>query len=92
VIFRRSQRFKRAFQALPASAQRKALKAFALFAENPRHPSLQIKKIKGTEAVWEGRINRHYRFTFHYETLPDSAEVVCVFRNVDNHDEYLKNP
>jgi plasmid maintenance system killer protein len=77
---------------LPATTQRKALKAFALFAENPRHPSLQIKKIKGTENIWEGRINRQYRFTFHYETLANSADVICVFRNVDNHDECLKNP
>ena len=92
MIFRRSERFKRAFRVLPANIQKKALKAFALFAENPRHPSLQIKKIKGFEAVWEGRIDRQYRFTFHYETPAYGEEVICVFRNVDNHDKCLKNP
>lgn len=93
MIFRRSERFKRAFRLLPANIQKKAVRAFALFAENPRHPSsLQIKKIKGVENIWEGRIDRQYRFTFHYETLANSEEVMCVFRNVDNHDECLKNP
>ncbi len=98
MILRRSERFKRAFQELPAGVQRKALKAFALFAENPGHPSLRIKKIKGFEDIadkdhpWEGHINRRYRFTFHYESLSGSEEVICVFRNVDNHDECLKNP
>ncbi len=92
MIFRRSKRFKRAFRALPTGIQEKALKAFRLFAENPHHPSLHIKKIKGLEDVWEGRIDRQYRFTFHYETLTGSEEIVCVFRNVDNHEECLKNP
>jgi len=92
MIFRRSERFKRAFKILPASVQKKALKAFVLCAENPKHLSLQVKKIKGFEDIWEGHIDRQYRFTFHYETLADSAEIVCVFRNVDNHDECLKNP
>jgi hypothetical protein len=92
MIFRRSERFKRAFQALPSNVQKKALTAFTLFAENPRHPSLQVKKIKGLENVWEGRINRNYRFTFHYESQAEGEEIACVFRNIDNHDECLKNP
>lgn len=92
MIFRRSDRFRRAFRVLPASVQKKARKAFALFAENPGHPSLRIKKIKGFEDIWEGRIDRQYRFTFHYETLANSEEIIWVFRNVDDHDECLKNP
>lgn len=92
MIFRRSERFKRAFQALPASVQKKALKAFVLFADNPRHPSLQIKKIKGLENVWEGQIDRQYRFAFHYETLANNKGFFCIFRNADNHEECLKNP
>lgn len=92
MIFYRSERFKRAFQGLPTGTQKKALKAFAMFADNPRHPSLHITKIEGFEDIWEGRIDRQYRFTFHYETLANSEEIICVFRNVDNHDECLKNP
>jgi len=35
--------------------------------ENPQHPSLQIKKMKGYENHWEGRVTLHYRFTFMIE-------------------------
>jgi mRNA-degrading endonuclease RelE of RelBE toxin-antitoxin system len=92
MIYRRSQRFYKAFHALPPSIQVKALKAFKLFAADPQHPSLGIKKIKGAEGLWEGRVDRAYRFTFHYETEPTSGEKMCVFRNIDNHDECLINP
>ncbi len=91
MIFRRSARFLKAFRALPREAQAKAVKAFLLFEQNPRHPSLVTKKIKGREGIWEGRIDQNYRFTFHYEQ-DVSGETVCIFRNVDSHDECLKNP
>lgn len=38
------------------------------------------------------RIDQQYRFTFHYEKDEATGEIICVFRNVDNHDECLKNP
>lgn len=89
--YRRTEHFKQAFQALPTGIQEKAAKAFHLFQENPRHPSLVIKKIKGTADIWEGRVDQGYRFTFHYEKMAD-GETVMVFRNIDNHDDCLKNP
>jgi hypothetical protein len=42
--------------------------------------------------IWEGRIDRQYRFTFQFEKDEDSGKVICVFRTMDNHDECLKNP
>jgi hypothetical protein len=56
MIFRRSERFKRAFRVLPAGVQKKALKAFSLFAENPRHPSLHIKKITASRTFGRGEL------------------------------------
>jgi plasmid maintenance system killer protein len=53
---------------------------------------LGVKKMQEYQGVWEGRIDQQYRFTFHYERHPESDETICVFRNVDNHDECLKNP
>jgi mRNA interferase RelE/StbE len=90
--YRRSDHFKQAYQNLPAAIQDKAKKAFRLFQEDPRHPSLVVKKIKGTADIWEGRVDQQYRFTFQYEKDTDSGERVVVFRNIDNHDECLKNP
>jgi mRNA-degrading endonuclease RelE of RelBE toxin-antitoxin system len=92
MIYRRTARFKKAYQALPKPVRRKVIKAFTQFQEDPTYPSLGIKKIKGYEDIWEGRIDQQYRFTFHYETHPETDESICVFRNVDNHDECLKNP
>lgn len=88
--FRRTERFKKAFRALPAHIQGKAIKALRLLAENPRHPSLQAKKIQGTENIWEGRVDQKYRFTFQLENEDD--QMIIVLRNIDNHDDCLKNP
>lgn len=92
MIYRRTQRFHKAFCALPAEIQAKAAKAFLLFQADRQHPSLGTKKIKGAEEIWEGRVDRAYRFTFHYENDPTSGETICIFRNIDHHDECLKNP
>ena len=67
MILARTQRFKKEFESLPASIQERARKQLALLFTNPRHPSLQIKKMKGYENLWEGRITQHYRFTFRVE-------------------------
>ena len=90
MILRRTNRFTKQYQTLPDEIREKAKKAFRLFAEDQSHPSLGIKRVKGTKDIWKGRIDVHYRFTFHYEH--HDGDTVCVFRNVDNHDECLKNP
>lgn len=92
MIYRRSERFRNAFKALPRDIQAKVIKAFALFRQDRDHPSLVVKKVKGNLDIWEGRIDHSYRFTFHYETDANMGETICVFRNVDNHDECLRNP
>ena len=91
MIFRRTERFKKAFRRLPADIKEKVFKAFCLFKENPMHPSLMIRKMQGLEDIWEGRIDQQYRFTFHYEKDENKGEIICVFRNIDDHDECLKS-
>lgn len=67
MILARTRRFKKEFESLPASIQERARKQLTLLLTNPRHPSLQIKKMKGYENLWEGRVTQHYRFTFRVE-------------------------
>lgn len=67
MILARTQRFKKEFESLPPPIQQRARKQLALLLTNPRHPSLQIKKMKGYENLWEGRVTQHYRFTFRVE-------------------------
>ena len=46
---------------------------------NPRHPSLRIKKLRGTDK-FEIRVSKGYRLTFRY------ADDVLELRRVGTHD------
>jgi len=39
-------------------------KQLGLLQENFRHPSIQTKKYDETNDIWQGRVNRDYRFYF----------------------------
>ena len=73
------------YNALPESIKDRADKQFVLLLENPHHPSLQIKKIKGHPNIWEGRVTKSYRFTFQI-----SGEIYLL-RRIGTHD-ILKTP
>jgi mRNA interferase RelE/StbE len=64
---RPTERFAKDYARLPQRLQDRVDKALGLLLENPGHPSLQIKKIKGHENRWEGRVNLLYRFVFSIE-------------------------
>lgn len=61
-----------------------AEKQLALFLENPRHPSLHVRKMQGREDLWEGRITIHYRFTF--KIVGDTYHL----RRIGTHEIYKK--
>jgi len=90
MIFIRSERFKRAFQALPKEVQKKAVRALRLMASDMHYPALVVKKVQGYPDIWEARVDIKYRLTFQYEQK--EGETICILRNIDNHDECLKNP
>lgn len=81
-----TNRFKKAYQKLLADIQQKVKKALTFLNKNPHHPSLQVHKIQGTDNIYEGRVDQKYRFSFQFEGNDK------ILRNVDNHDECLKNP
>jgi len=53
--------FWRAYARLGEAQRQAAGRAYALFAENPEHPSLRFKKLGGYDHVWSVRINEQYR-------------------------------
>lgn len=59
-----ARRFQEEFAALPPHIKERARKQLALLLTNPKHRSLFLKKLKGYENMWEGRITQQYRFTF----------------------------
>ena len=80
------ERFRKSYQVLPHDIQQKIDKQLALLAENPRYPSLQVKRIKGTKGLWEARVDLHYRMTF------EMAGETLYLRVVGHHDEVLRHP
>ncbi|MBX7234603.1 MAG: hypothetical protein K1X65_09485 [Caldilineales bacterium] len=46
------------YWALPPEIRSLADKSYELLKENPRHPSLQLKRI---EELWSVRVGKHYR-------------------------------
>jgi hypothetical protein len=46
------------YRRLPADIQRTADKSFALLKLDPRHPSIQFKKL---DVIWSARVGLHHR-------------------------------
>ena len=80
------------FAKLAKEIQVAAVEAFKLFETNPSHPSLQIEKLPGTGGIWSGRVTKHYRWTFHYETDKVTGARVCVHRRIGTHDAVYESP
>lgn len=62
----RTERFKKSVLELDERTREKLKKQLRHLMTNPRHPSLQVKKIKGTHSIFEARVNDLYRFTFEF--------------------------
>lgn len=84
--FIETARFKRVYKSLPDEVKIKVKETLRTMAINIRHPSLQVKKIKGTKNIWEARVSLDYRLTFQL------IQNYIILRNVGPHDSTLKNP
>jgi hypothetical protein len=58
---RTTDRFRKSFAKLPADVQKQADRAFVLWRRNPNHPSLQFKRIHGSDPIYAVRIGIHWR-------------------------------
>ncbi len=72
------------YRALPADIRERADKQFALLKANPRHPSLQFKKLteRGGQEIWSARVTRKYRAL----AAKDEADYVWLW--IGEHDTY----
>ena len=56
------------FEKLTPTLQQRSKKQFRFLADDLRHPSLNAKKFpEAGEGIWQGRIDRSYRFYFTIE-------------------------
>jgi len=61
----RSPGFDRAYKKLPGEVRERFKEKLRLLeASLFTHPSLRVKKIKGTANIWEASIDMNHRFTF----------------------------
>jgi mRNA-degrading endonuclease RelE of RelBE toxin-antitoxin system len=79
-------RFQRAYAALLPQDQKQVQKALRQMAGDLRHPGLGVKRVRGTQGIWEARASRALRITFETE-----GEFI-ILRNVGRHDEALGSP
>jgi len=77
--------FKKDYDSLTPFIQGQTDKKLALLISNPRHPSIQVKKMKGTKDIWEARVSRNYRMTFNL------VEDYLILRRIGTHD-ILRKP
>ena len=82
-----TERFKKSALELSPEVGAKLRKQIGLLAADPRHPSLRVKKIKGTGSVFEARVDRDIRLTFEFGV---GREI--ILRVVGPHDPTLKRP
>ena len=81
-----TERFVRQYERLPKTIQKKVDKALRLLDADFRHPGLRSHPVEGVVGIFEAYVDAKYRMTF------ERHRNVLVMRNVDNHDECLKNP
>ena len=81
-----SNLFKQKTKLLEENAKKALKSKLELMEENPKHPSLRTKKIKGTKDIYEASITMNYRMTWQY--YKDGI----LLRNIGEHDKTLKNP
>ncbi len=86
MTFRRTERFKRAYKKLDPKQQSRIKKAILAMDHNINHPSLRIKRIKGTADIWEASAGMSLRITFNRD------DKGIILRNCGEHDGTLKKP
>jgi hypothetical protein len=78
-MHRTMERFWRTYRALPGDIRDLADKSFELLKKDPRHPSLQFKKVG---AFWSARVGLGHRAL----ALEDGHDHIWVW--IGRHDEY----
>ena len=51
-----------------------------ILCENPAHPSLRVKRIKGTKSFWEMSVNMDIRIIFEFE-----GETIIILADIGHH-------
>ncbi len=78
--FKTTTTYDKSCAALPPTIRRRAMEKLASYENDPRHPSLKVKKLEGLKDIWEMSVTKGYRITFQKD-----GEIVLL-RNIGTHD------
>lgn len=59
-----TERFEKDFRALSPDVRKATAQKLRLLENDIRHPSLRVKKVQKFEGVFEGSVNKNFRFLF----------------------------
>ena len=91
VRFVRTNRFRRDYRKLDARYRELVKKALAQFVADRTYPGLRVKRLQGTDKIWEMRAGRDIGITFEFPESEGGTRAIVV-RNVGHHDPTLRNP
>ncbi|MHB9093494.1 MAG: type II toxin-antitoxin system RelE family toxin [Eubacteriales bacterium] len=83
--FRSTRKFDKQFKALDKTSIKQAEKAIELFINDPTHPSLRLKKVKGTEDFYEISVNMSVRIII--EINSQGKNQINTFYIIGKHEE-----
>ncbi len=78
-------RFDRDYEGLSGDLRDRADRQIKVLLTDPGHPSLRLKKMQGTQVIWEARVTLNCRVTL------EMVDDLLILRRVGSHDA-LKNP
>jgi mRNA-degrading endonuclease RelE of RelBE toxin-antitoxin system len=76
MLIRLSRQADKQYAGLPSRLRTQVDKQLDFLSQNLRHPSIQAKKYGGTDDVWQGRVNRDYRFYF--QITDDGYRIISI--------------
>lgn len=76
-----TERFEKHYKTLSAKEKKQLQNKLLLLAENPLHPSLRTKRIKGTDDLFECSVNMDIRVIWFYE-----GDAMIILVDVGHHD------
>ena len=80
-----TDRFQKHYKNLTDIEKKQFKNKLAIFAENPMHPSLRVKRIQGTPDLFEFSVNMDIRVIWFYE-----GDALVALVDIGHHD-ILKN-
>ena len=76
--------FDRLFRRVPKRIREATYEKLVLYRDNPSHPSLRIKRMRGTDRFWEMSVTMNHRVTFEVD------ENRVLLRRIGTHDVLRK--